>query len=253
MARIISANEQEARAIFAGSAPEKPEKLLRLAKRLRDTDNNLEYSRRVLKIASENLADASQPVQYGVRRDLILCTYKSPDQPPDERLKQADALMQSLLADGALTIEQRQDLYGIAGAIWKTRWTIYGLREHLEKSLGYYREGMSLGEARDGCYTAINAAFVLELLAALTGDPAGRLAVQADARLIRERVCQLLLAQLKEEPGKSEDFWFLATLGEAYLGLRDFAEAGRWMKASGSTRPPGSSRLRRDRLPSWPA
>jgi predicted acylesterase/phospholipase RssA len=237
MGHDIPESERQARAVFAGPATGRPEELLRLAKRLRDEDNNLEYSRRILQIASANLAGASQPVQYSVRRDLILCTYKSPDQPPDERLRQAETLAQSLLRDGSLTVEQRQDLFGIIGAIWKTRWTVYGLREHLERSLAYYREGMILGEARDGCYTAINAAFVLELLAALAGDPAGKLAVQSDARQIRERVCQLLLAQAEKTPGKLEDFWFLATLGEAYLGLRNFEEAKRWMELAGERQP----------------
>jgi predicted acylesterase/phospholipase RssA len=237
MGRTVSESERQARAVFAGHAAGPPEELLRLAKRLRDDDNNLEYSRRILQIASASLAGASQSVNYSVRRDLILCTYKSPDQPPDERLKQAEALAQSLLADGSLEVEQRQDLYGIIGAIWKTRWTIYGLREHLEKSLANYREGMSLGESRDACYTAINAAFVLELLAAVTGDAAGKLALQGDARQIRERVCQQLLAQLEWKPGNADDFWFLATLGEAYLGLRDFGEAMRWMELAGKRRP----------------
>jgi predicted acylesterase/phospholipase RssA len=237
MGHIISENERHARAVFAGHAAGPPEELLRLAKHLRDDNNNLEYSRRILQIASANLTGASQSVQYSVRRDLILCTYKTPDQPPEERLKQAEALAQLLLTDGSLSAAQRQDLYGIIGAIWKTRWTIYGLREHLEKSLAYYREGMSLGEALDGCYTAINAAFVLELLAALTRDPAGKLAIHADARQIRERVCLLLLAQLEQAPDKAEDFWFLATLGEAHLGLRDFSEAERWMGLAGKRRP----------------
>ena len=91
MGHLVSESERQARAVFAGHAAGSPEQLLLLARRLRDHDNNLEYSRRILQLASANLTGASQAEQYGVRRDLILCTYKSPGQPPDAARPAAQA------------------------------------------------------------------------------------------------------------------------------------------------------------------
>jgi len=192
----------------------------------------------MLQIAAGNLTGASQSVQFNVRRDLVICTFKTPDQPVDERLKKAEDLAHGLLNDQSLTPEQRQDVLGLLGAIWKNRWSVYGLREHLEKSLAYYREGLALGEERDAGYTGINAAFVLELLSAVAGDPTAKAAMQAEANNVRKRVCTALLSEAEATPKKLEDFWFLATLGEAYLGQRDFVAAEHWMALAGKRQPP---------------
>src|SRR4051812_24983430 len=121
MRRTLSENEKTARQIFATSGTRSPEDLLNLARRLRDEDNNLEYSYRLLSIAAHNLNGASQDIAYRVRRDLVICTYKNPDQPPDQRLKTAEAINTSLLQDASLSPGQRQDALGIMGAIWKQR------------------------------------------------------------------------------------------------------------------------------------
>lgn len=238
MGRTISENEQRARAFFAGGQAATAEECLQLARKLRDEDNNVEHSRRVLQMAAGNLTGASQAVQFKIRRDLVICTYKTPDQPVDERLKRAEELAHDLLEVGSLTPEQRQEVLGLLGAIWKNRWSVYGLREDLEKSLAYYREGLAFGEDLDSGYTGINTAFVLDLLSAVAGDPTAKAALQADANRVRQRVCAVLRSEAEAAPKKLEDFWFLATLGEAYLGQRDFAEAEHWMALAGKRQPP---------------
>ena len=74
-------------------------------------------------------------------------------------------------------------------------------------------------------YTAINAAFVLDLL--------GR----EGARPIREQVRDTLRALAEANPALLEDFWFVVTLGEAHLGLREFSEAKNWMERAARHRP----------------
>ena len=229
MQRTISESETTARQIFAGGGTRNPAELLNLARKVRDEDNNLEYSYRLLLLASQNVEGASQEVRYRIQRDLALCTYKNPDLPPDRRLKEAESIDSKLLEDTKLTPGQRQDALGVMGAIWKQRWRIYGLREHLEKSLLYYRQGMALGIELDYGYTAVNAAFVLDLLAATGFDITGKTSLQQEAKHIRETVRDSLLHIVESQPELRSQFWFLVTLGEVYLGLGDFQEAERWM------------------------
>lgn len=236
MQRTISESESTARQIFAGGGTRSPEDLLTLAKKVRDEDNNLEYSYRLLLLASNNVDGASQEVRYRIQRDLALCTYKNPDLPPDRRLKEAETIDSKLLEDPTLTPAQRQDALGIMGAIWKQRWRIYGLREHLEKSLFYYRQGMAIGVELDYGYTAVNAAFVLDLLGSIGADTTGKATLQQEARHIRETVRDALLHTVDSKPELRSQFWFLVTLGEVYLGLGDFQEAERWM-AEARTHP----------------
>src|SRR5579884_3613681 len=113
MQRTLSASETVARQIFAGGGTRNPEELLNLARKVRDEDNNLEYSYRLLLLASQNVEGASQEVRYRIQRDLALCTYKNPDLPPDRRLKEAESIDSKLLEDATLTRAQRQDALGL--------------------------------------------------------------------------------------------------------------------------------------------
>jgi predicted acylesterase/phospholipase RssA/cellulose biosynthesis protein BcsQ len=150
-------------------------------------------------------------------------------------------------------IETRQETFGLAGAIYKRRWEYDNRIENLEHSANYYQAGAALGvESQDG-YTAINAAFVLDLLAAtLERDPEpgpqGKLRISSllqEVRSLRDELI-LKLGNLAQQPfssGKSpQDYaWLYASLGEAYFGRAaeqpadyDFAllwlrEAARWL------------------------
>lgn len=53
---------------------------------------------------------------------------------------------------------------GIAGGIHKRRWEALGEIDDLRRSFQYYLRGYRQGIAQDMGYTAINAAFVLDLL-----------------------------------------------------------------------------------------
>ena len=84
MATIVSDNEKRAREIFASPAGINTQEMLDVAARLRDEDNNIEYARRLLKLASEAV---SGPGRNKILRDLAVCTYKSPDQPLADSMK----------------------------------------------------------------------------------------------------------------------------------------------------------------------
>ena len=215
MSQIVSDRETQARSFFASRAPVDPKKLLDLAKAIREEDNNLEYSRRLLAKAFDNIGpETAHIVRFQIVRDLVICTYKSPDLPPDERFKKAESLGLQLLNE-QLTAAQSQDILGIMGAIWKQRWRVYGLREHLEHALRFYKQGMSFGVETDRGYTPINAAFVLDLLAR-AGDAQNAASLMEEASEIRRKVRDVLLEMQVKDPGLREDFWFMATLGEAF-------------------------------------
>jgi predicted acylesterase/phospholipase RssA len=225
MSAQSSAREQQARFIFSHPPAGDPAELLALAIALRDEENNIEYARRVLNVARQLLRDAALDLRYEVLRALTICTYKSPDQPLDRRLNDAAALANDLLSEIRDNPKRRQELLGILGSISKLRWSAYGLRDQLETSLAYYLEGMALGIESDQGYTAINAAFVLDLL--------GR----EGARPIREQVRDTLGALADANPALLENFWFVVTLGEAHLGLREFSTAKKWMEQAALHRP----------------
>jgi predicted acylesterase/phospholipase RssA len=213
MSAQSSVREKQARAIFSSAPAGDPAELLALALALRDEENNIEYARRVLNIARQLLGHSPFELRFEILRALIVSTYKSPDQPLDRRLNDAAALATELAAELKDDPQRRQELLGILGSISKLRWSAFGLRDQLEESLAFYTEGMALGIELDHGYTAINAAFVLDLL--------GR----DGSRPIRERVRDTLRPLAEANPALLENFWFLGTLGEAHLGLRDFAEA----------------------------
>src|SRR6185503_10222678 len=96
-----------------------------------------------------------------------------------------------------LEVTEDQETLGLAGAIYKRKWEATGVQAHLETSLVYYHRGYKLGVGNDYGYTAINAAFVLDLLAAsVDADVRQQVDVQSDiarrrrdeAKTIRDQI-----------------------------------------------------------------
>jgi hypothetical protein len=78
-----------------------------------------------------------------------------------------------------------QETLGLAGAIYKRLWELSAQERHLATSLAYYYRGYEQGVESDYGYTAINAAFVLDLLAdieSVAGQPAPIVAASAAQR-----------------------------------------------------------------------
>ena len=127
------------------------------------------YARRLLGCVRK--AEVAEPLATKLRQQHALCMSKDGDLPPDARHDMAIAILE---AGEDLQTTTDQETLGIAGGILKRRWEVDGRREHLERSLAYYRAGSSQGLG-DGGYTAINTAFILDQLAALeVGEPAAR-------------------------------------------------------------------------------
>lgn len=171
-----------------------------------------------------------------------LCTYKDPELPADEKFDPALTILAQL---GDLRTTEDQETLGQTGAIHKYKWEAFGQKQYLEQSLAFYLRGYNVGIASDYGYTAINAAFVLDLLASLEHEeekktglaselPASR---QQKAKAIREEIITAL-PPLAEQPDKAwlkQAWWFYATVAEAYFGLGPqdeghYDKAREWLK-----------------------
>ena len=166
-----------------------------------------------------------------------LCTYKDPDLSADDRLSRALRILEE--AD-PLEVSKDQETLGLAGAIHKRKWELDGSVSHLETSLAFYLRGFKQGVANDFGYTAINAAFVLELLAETAESGARSATVSSElaaerrqqAKEIREKIVEVLpeLSAQANNTWLNKEWWFLVTLGEAYFGLEDYKGAGEWLQ-----------------------
>ena len=163
---------------------------------------------------------------------LALATYKDPTLLRDQAF---DDALQVLAAAFELATTEDQETLGLLGSIYKRRWHLDGRREWLESSLHYYRRGFECGVSGDRGYTAINAAFVQDVLAHLEEGAIAGTALplegaqkrRADADRIRETILAELSAGVLGLSGtRDDDYWPIATLAEVYFGLERYHEAG---------------------------
>src|SRR5262249_51035342 len=124
--------------------------------------------------------------------------------------------------------------------IYKRMWEHTGRERQLETSLAFYLRGFRQGVRSDYGYTAINAAFVLDVLADI--ESPDNLAgvtfteVAPQRRVLARQIREAIVAEL---PALAADgatawlnttWWFLVTLGEAYFGLARYDEATDWFR-----------------------
>jgi predicted acylesterase/phospholipase RssA len=208
---------------------EDPELSFKIAKRLAK-EQYLEYARRLAEhIHKDKRLKPAKAIK--VRQQWALWTSKNPDLPDDS--KHDDALE---ILDGIKTVEGGESLehtsdpetLGIAGGICKRRWMVDGQRQTLEKSLAYYERVAEKVIDKDNGYTAINAAFVYDLLVRL--DEPEKILPTEEAKNLRQKIIDKLLP-MENEPAyeggrpRKEERWFHETIAEAYFGIGDFENA----------------------------
>jgi predicted acylesterase/phospholipase RssA len=225
----------EAQAILEGGN-KKPEEILALAKELHEHDE-FGWARKILDLAvGIGIDDSNLSKQICQKR--ALSTYKDTHL---NRGKALDLALDILGEEFDLAKIKDQETLGIAGAIYKRKWENDGIKVHLEQALVYYDRGFKAGVKGDDGYTAINAAYILDLLAYLEQKQAGELGGfssvatkrRKDAKKIREKIIEYLsesLKNLKDDPYDSETFWPMATLAEAYFGTKQYAQAKTWLE-----------------------
>src|SRR5215204_401896 len=219
-------------------------KVLKLAKTLKKFDE-FGYAWRILVKARKELPGIlNHPDYLEIVQKSALYTYKDVNLPLEKRLN--DAL--DILRDyAALERTEDKETLGLAGAIYKRKWEADNRRESLEWSLRYYEKGYKGEPAReyaDQGYTAINAAYVLDLLAEqeAKAKPADAGRHRAAARALRERIVAEVpllieppldgakpLAKVMSNADFKGYWFFYSTVGEAYFGLGNYGAAHDWL------------------------
>ena len=156
-----------------------------------------------------------------VVQQLALATYKSKQPDPKTALEESRSILRTL--NPASTNDP--ETLGLWGAVHKRLWEITEERANLDESIAAYERGFYL---KQDYYNGINLAFLLNVRAALDEHLGERAEAVADfivARRVRRQVLQLCEEALKAQP---KDYWILATMWEAAVGLEDDAAAAKW-------------------------
>ncbi|HEY0760971.1 MAG TPA: tetratricopeptide repeat-containing protein [Pyrinomonadaceae bacterium] len=230
-----SANIEKAKIILRGGQAD-PQTILELAKELKG-ENRFTYARRLLLRASKQKDTASnKPLRLKIYQQLALCTYKDEDLPADERLDRALEILQEI-ADFETTTDQ--ETLGLIAAVFKRKWEVDDQRQNLERALQFYMRGYEQGCLGDQGYNGINAAFILDRLAHLEENEAGKAGraslVAAGrrerAREIRQDIVDKVGSMINEPAHNwvASKWWYYATMAEACFGLQCYNDAIDWI------------------------
>ena len=222
-----NADVAQAHDILAGRAATADE-MLSLAKRLKAA-RYFDFARRLLARVRNSSAFGTMDLKARVKigQQLALCTYKDANLIPEHRFHRA---LEVLCETDDLATTRDQETLGLAGAIYKYRWMHGGNRDDLERSLAYYQRGADEGIAPDFGYTAINAAYLLDLIASQeeaagtrTDRPDGSVFSIPGKVLERRAAAAELRKQivhtLSPAAADSQQWWMAVTLAEACFGL----------------------------------
>jgi Tetratricopeptide Repeats-Sensor/Patatin-like phospholipase len=213
-----------------------PRDILTLATALKN-EKHFGYARRLLFRARQDSTITGNPqLATKLRQQHALCTYKDPDLPADLKF---DRALEILGQSEDLNTTRDQETLGLVGAIYKNKWEAFGQRADLERSLAYYTRGYSEGIASDYGYTAINTAFILDVIADqemaesrsanASSDMVGSWTAKA-VRIRKEIVTELPpLGDRPENAFLKTQWWFYATVAEGFFGLQQYWDALPWL------------------------
>ncbi|WP_211263159.1 patatin-like phospholipase family protein [Thioalkalivibrio nitratireducens] len=203
-----------------------------LRKLVKELKGALEFA-----LASQVLARARHhaPGDIWIVQQLALCAYKDEERPPATRFAEALALLEGIgLRDPG---NRNAETLALGGAVYKRRWEQFGKLEDLHEALVFYRAAYERNPEEDMGYGGVNAAFVLDRLAARaasvaarTGtDPVEAEALRAKARALREDMAVELPRAAERNPALEGQYWYVATLAEIQFGLGNYTQAGEWL------------------------
>ncbi|MBU4642784.1 TRAFs-binding domain-containing protein [Bacillus toyonensis] len=147
---------------------------------------------------------------------LALSTYKSKFPNHIDALNEALVILSSLNLDFSTDPET----LGLAGAIHKRLWEETQKTEYLSKAISFYEKGYYI---KNDYYNGINLAFLLNIRGDIQEDNNEAVADYTIANRIRHQVINICntLYQSDNFKDRSDQYWIIATLEEAYLGLEN--------------------------------
>ena len=198
------------------------------------SEKQFPYARDLLAVARERRVSELPEERRWLRQQHALCTYKNTEASSEQALSRALEILSEEDEDLATTTDQ--ETLGIAGAIHKRMWDVDGQRSHLRRAFGYYERGRRQGVAGDAGYTAINAAFLLDVLTYVDAKACApfvgseeAVARAEQAAGIRREILATLGPRFESAATEAANWWALVTLAEAALGLGQEQEARRWL------------------------
>jgi hypothetical protein len=178
-----------------------------------------------------NAVRTMAPKDPYVLQRLALATYKSKKPNALEALKDSAAILAELAPERSADTET----LGLWGAIHKRVWDLTRNRENLNTSIFAYEKGFYL---KNDYYNGINLAYLYDLRASLSTG-ADATADSITAQRTRKRVLAICENLLPAGTLRAEDkYWVLATMAEAYTGLREEAKAQDYLKQAKSLDQP---------------
>lgn len=148
---------------------------------------------------------------------LALATYKSKVPTYVEALSNALDILEPLNLKNTTDPET----LGLAGAIYKRIWEEEKDNTALNKSIQYYEKGFYI---KNDYYNGINLAYLYNLKGSLTTVEFEKIADYVIANRIRKEVIDLCITLYQNErfEDRSDRYWIIASLEEAYYGLKDY-------------------------------
>jgi tetratricopeptide (TPR) repeat protein len=206
------------------TAPEGNAKALLDRARAAMAEGQFIVAKELLKLVHNDM----RPNDPYVIQQLALATYKSKDPDPLTALNDARAILLNKLSPA--TTNDPETL-GLWGAVHKRRWDVLRDLADLDSSIAGYERGFYL---KQDYYNGINLAFLFNVRAA-EHQSAGRIAdAIADfvlaGRVRREvtRYCEQALTA--GSASHQDEYWIVATLWEASVGLGETAAAARYQE-----------------------
>lgn len=204
-------------------------------------------ARRVLANAREQELENTWVIQQ-----LALCTYKDEELLASTRFADALALLEKIgLRDPERAVREKgvdpasfPETLALGGAVYKRMWEHSGQLEHLHQALFFYRVAWEHDTTEDKSidkgYGGVNAAYILDLLAARATTIAVRAGTKAEdavegnelrhkARVLREAIAAIVPKLGKQDTSLESQYWYIVTLAEIYFGLGQYDEAGKWL------------------------
>jgi predicted acylesterase/phospholipase RssA len=216
------------------------DKVIELYKKLEDS-NQFGYASEVVNKYIADLASEGKPITDAEYQVLVRNIYK--DTSLSSYFKY-DKAINKLRSDCDLDKSLSCETLGLAGAIYKYKWKFDRQIQNLYRSLGFYKrgyqiwvEGIEKADNKDYAYTALNYAFINELIVsqflenfassdAVSDETISRYNnAQAVRRKILETYIQDIDADIPILKNGVVHEWLGSTIAEAFFGLRKYKQA----------------------------
>ncbi|MGR5281396.1 TRAFs-binding domain-containing protein [Photobacterium damselae] len=166
-------------------------------------------------------ASEMAPTEDYFVQQQALATYKSKS--PSETIALSDALriIEKLSHNGETN---DPETLGLTGAIYKRMWLNNNDRECLRRAKNFYEKGFQISS---DYYTGENYALCLDMLSASETDDDERIYFRVAAKKTRQRITDILLDIISEEPD-SKYKWAYATLSNCFYALDNHSEGDKY-------------------------